>query len=124
MIRSAEIERLYFARIADRASVDDTREYFEAVAARLRKGAEEYGENGFASRSFADLVCEAREEGEDFPGWLSLAINVLEAEAGGMRAEVVCQIENILVEAAAQVAGAWKLADLALELYEEENRRR
>lgn len=124
MARSYEFEAGWLSAVTDRAgyTADDAEPFVAAVERRLRKGAEEYGgDDAFTRRAFTELVGEAREEGEDFPGWLLLAIQRLKGEASenGFDPLVTEQIERILATAAAKVAEGWHIVALATELYEE-----
>lgn len=89
-MREPATERRLLKDIAEKAGYMEYAEFSDQAQARLRKGEREYERNGngFAHRSFTALVSEAMEEGVDFPNWLILAAQRLDAERESLPEEV------------------------------------
>lgn len=98
---------------------EDAERFRAAVARRLHKGGQEYGDEAFLERPFAELLAEAEEETADCPGWLSIAVEGLQADSEGRPEEIVAHVDRILVEAAAKAVEARHLVLLAGQLWEE-----
>lgn len=120
-MRTPATERRLLRDIAESAGYMDAGEFFDQAQARMRKGEREYEltGRGFAHRSFSALVGEAMEEGVDFPNWLILAAQRLEADRERLPEGVADHIEQMLIASAADVLRGWYGAKMALELYHE-----
>jgi hypothetical protein len=103
-------------KVAEEAGVTDTAEFVADFRARLEKGAEEYNDS-YLYKPFHLLVSEALEEGVDFPAWLMLALERLAIEPVPDIAKE--HIEKLLTLAAAEVLKGWRVAKMAMEVYDE-----
>lgn len=116
-MRNHDIEAAFLAQVARDADAEQATRFIGEVRDRLRKGAEEYGDHGFRDRSFTEVLAEAREEGEDVPGWLVLGFQLLaDEELPDSHRE---HLERMLVAASAKSFEMWQILDLATEFYDE-----
>lgn len=91
--------------------------YRERVWGRLSAGAEEYGEDSWAEKSFTTLVNEAHEETEDIGGWCLLASQLLNREP--LSTDIAHMTRLHLFKAVSQAMLASQHLMLAASLYRE-----
>jgi uncharacterized protein (DUF2267 family) len=100
-------------------SLEQAERFRMAVARRLEKGAQEYGDKDYRERPFLELLAEAAEETSDLPGWLSIALEGVAHDPEGRPEQIVHHVERILTEAAARAVEQRHLLELADELWKE-----
>ena len=117
MSRNKEWEHEFLDKISREGDREKADRFLRGVRARMEKGAEEYGDLSY-KLPFPRVIQEAREEGEDWPGWLSIAVHALRRDES-LPKPAADHLEDMLVAASAKVFAAWQILELAAEFYED-----
>ena len=122
MSRSEESEREFLLEAVKLADPEKATAFLARVHARLRKGAEEYGDLAFREKTIPQMLAEAREEGEDVPAWLTLAAQLIDDDPALIESDAH-HLRLMLVAASAKAMEVWQILDLADEFYSESARK-
>lgn len=116
----AEREVLREAALHNGLPRSEADRFCEFIEARLRKGAEEYGELGYLDRTFDECELEAIEEQHDAGGWSSLGLRLLDRDVEhGLDPEVAGLVRLHVLQGVAQAHQSARSFAEAIKLYKE-----